>query len=57
VAPELADGTVVTVSELSLPGYSFFLLYRRANPKLTVIRAFLAWAQTQVSTPEGGAAP
>ena len=46
VAPELASGTLVQVSKLTLPGYGFYIVYRTGHPKHISINAFSAWART-----------
>lgn len=46
VAPELAAGSLLKVSDVRLPGYGFFLVNRSSHPKRDAIRAFVAWAQS-----------
>lgn len=45
IAPELANGELVPVSRITLPGYGFYIVYRDNHPKLASIRAFVAWVQ------------
>jgi LysR family transcriptional regulator, glycine cleavage system transcriptional activator len=53
VAPELASGALVKLSDLVLPGYGFYLVSRASREKSSAIRAFLAWAQSTVGIPIG----
>ncbi len=46
VGPELANGTLVPVSNVKLPGYGFYIVHRDSHPKLDSIRAFANWART-----------
>ena len=46
VAPELASGALVQVSNLTLPGYGFYLVHRSGHPKVASISAFTAWARS-----------
>jgi LysR family transcriptional regulator, glycine cleavage system transcriptional activator len=43
VAPELASGALVKVANVTLPGYGFYILHRNNHPKLSSIKAFVAW--------------
>jgi LysR family glycine cleavage system transcriptional activator len=45
IAPELASGTLVQVSKLTLRGYGFYIVFRKGHPKTTAITAFSAWAR------------
>jgi LysR family glycine cleavage system transcriptional activator len=45
VGPELADGALVKVATVTLPGYGFHIVHRSNHPKLASIKAFVAWAQ------------
>lgn len=45
VGPELANGTLVPVSRVRLPGYRFYLLHRAHHPRIASIRAFATWLQ------------
>lgn len=49
VGPELANGALVPVSRIRLPGYGFYILHRAAHPKLGSIRAFVDWARSAIS--------
>jgi LysR family glycine cleavage system transcriptional activator len=44
VAPELASGALVKVANVTLPGYGFYIVHRNNHPKLSSIKAFVAWA-------------
>ena len=44
VATELAEGSLVKVSKVTLPGYGFYGIRRSGHPKETAIKSFLAWA-------------
>lgn len=48
IAPELANGTLVRLSDVTLPGYGFYVVHRRGHPKEAAIRAFTAWARAMV---------
>lgn len=41
---ELASGTLVQISRITLPGYGFYIVYRPGDTKLASIKAFLKWA-------------
>jgi LysR family glycine cleavage system transcriptional activator len=43
VAPELASGALVKVTNITLPGYGFYVVHRDSHPKLSSIGAFVAW--------------
>lgn len=43
VASELAAGTLVKASNLSLPGYRYYVVRRPGHPREKIIRAFSAW--------------
>jgi LysR family glycine cleavage system transcriptional activator len=45
VGPDLASGALVRVSEVSLPGYGFYIVSRPGHPKQPSISAFTAWAR------------
>lgn len=45
VGPELRDGKLRQLSDITLPGYGFYVAYREDHPKVRSIRTFLAWAQ------------
>ena len=44
VAPELANGSLVKIASLTLPGYGFYIVQRSNHPKLALINSFAAWA-------------
>lgn len=44
IAPELAEGRIRQVSEITLPGYGFYLVQKSNHPKRTVVAAFSEWA-------------
>jgi LysR family transcriptional regulator, glycine cleavage system transcriptional activator len=46
VGPELANGALVQVSNVTIPGYGFYIVHRTGHPKLASINAFLAWARS-----------
>jgi LysR family glycine cleavage system transcriptional activator len=48
VGPELANGTLVVVSDITLPGYGFYIVHRPGHPKEASIRAFASWALAMV---------
>ena len=48
VAHELEAGTLVKAFDLSLPGYSFYLVRRPGHPREKTIRAFSAWVQSAI---------
>jgi LysR family transcriptional regulator, glycine cleavage system transcriptional activator len=48
VGPELASGALVRVSDISLPGYGFYVVSRTGHPKQPSIRVFAAWARAMV---------
>jgi LysR family transcriptional regulator, glycine cleavage system transcriptional activator len=48
VAHELSAGTLVKAFDLSLPGYSFYLVRRPEHPREKAIRAFSAWVQSAI---------
>ena len=45
VAPELADGSLVKVSNVSLPGYGFYAVHRREHLRRKQVAAFLDWTR------------
>lgn len=51
VAPELASGVLVQVSRITLPGYGFYIVYRRGDVKLAAIKAFSTWALSMSGKP------
>jgi LysR family glycine cleavage system transcriptional activator len=48
VAHELSAGTLVKAFDLSLPGYSFYLVRRPEHPREKAIRAFSSWVQSAI---------
>src|SRR4051812_43686100 len=44
VAPELASGALVKLTNVTMPGCTFFIVHRDRHPKMASIKAFLAWA-------------
>lgn len=46
VGEELASGALIPLSNLTLPGYGFYLVHRADHPKAASIRAFAAWVRT-----------
>jgi LysR family glycine cleavage system transcriptional activator len=48
VGPELANGTLVRLSDITLPGYGFYIVHRSGHPKEASIRAFAKWACAMV---------
>jgi LysR family glycine cleavage system transcriptional activator len=49
IGPELANGALVSISRITLPGYGFYIVHREGHPKLASIRAFIAWARQSIS--------
>jgi LysR family transcriptional regulator, glycine cleavage system transcriptional activator len=49
VARELADGRLLRVSDIVLPGYGFYFVYRAEHPKRRTLEALLHWMQRQAS--------
>ncbi|MEZ5817040.1 MAG: LysR substrate-binding domain-containing protein [Hyphomicrobiaceae bacterium] len=45
IASEFANGTLVPVSRVTLPGYGFYVVHRDGHPKLASITAFLTWVK------------
>ena len=43
VAAELASSALLKVSDLSLPGYRFYVVRRPSHPREKIIRAFSGW--------------
>ncbi len=46
IGPELANGALLPVSRITLPGYGFYVVHRAGHPKLASVRAFVSWAHT-----------
>jgi LysR family glycine cleavage system transcriptional activator len=49
VGPELANGALVPVSSVILPGYGFYIAHRPEHPRLGSIKAFVDWARSAAS--------
>jgi LysR family glycine cleavage system transcriptional activator len=48
VGRELADGTLVRLSNISLAGYAFYGIYRANHPRRALIESFLRWMRGQL---------
>jgi LysR family transcriptional regulator, glycine cleavage system transcriptional activator len=48
VGPELSKGILLRLSEITLPGYGFYIVHRDGHPKKASIRAFATWARAVV---------
>ena len=48
VGPELANGTLVRLSDISLPGYGFYIVHRSKHPKEASVKAFVSWIRAVV---------
>lgn len=48
IATELASGTLVPVSPVTLSGYGFYIVHRAGHPKAAAIGKFAGWAQSAV---------
>ncbi len=48
VAPEIANGSLVRVSNICLPGYGFYITHRAGHPRDTAIKAFSSWARSML---------
>jgi LysR family glycine cleavage system transcriptional activator len=44
VAPELASGALVKLTNVTMPGCAFYIVHRASHPKMASIKAFVAWA-------------
>jgi LysR family glycine cleavage system transcriptional activator len=44
VAPELASGALVKLTNVTMPGCVFWVVHRASHPKMASIKAFVAWA-------------
>ncbi|MCB2135133.1 MAG: LysR family transcriptional regulator [Rhodobacteraceae bacterium] len=51
VARELRDGRLLRVSDIVLPGYGFFFVYRTEHPRSRALEALLRWMQRQAGNP------
>lgn len=49
VGRELAEGKLVKLSDISLPGYGVYLAHRHGHPKAAAIRAFKEWMRANIS--------
>lgn len=49
VARELRDGRLVRISDIALPGYGFYFVYRAEHPRRGALEALLRWMQRQAS--------
>ena len=45
---ELANGKLLRLSEVTLPGYGFYVVHRPKHPKAASISAFVEWARRMV---------
>ncbi len=45
VGRELADGTLVRLSTITLAGFGFYIVHRRGHPKAASVTAFASWAK------------
>ena len=48
VGSELANGKLLRLSEVTLPGYGFYVVHRPKHPKAAAISAFVEWARKMV---------
>ena len=46
VGRELADGTLVRLSDITLPGYGFYAVHRHGHPNEATIRALVDWIRS-----------
>ena len=51
VGAELANGALLRLSEISLPGYGFYVVHRPGHPKQRSIRRFVDWLRQETGTP------
>lgn len=51
VAKELAEGTLVRLSELGLPGYGFYMVWRRDHPQQRDIGRLADWLRGESAPP------
>ena len=49
VARELRDGRLLRVSDIVLPGYGFYFVYRAEHPRPRALEGLLRWMQRQAS--------
>jgi LysR family glycine cleavage system transcriptional activator len=45
VGPELASGKLKKLSDVTLPGYGFYLVHAKRKSKDAQVQFFLRWAQ------------
>ena len=45
VGRELADGTLVRLSTITLAGFGFYIVHRPGHPKAASVTAFASWAK------------
>lgn len=50
VAQELEEGSLVKAIDFSLPGYGFYLCYRKNHPHRTIFESFDHWARNRIVT-------
>lgn len=50
VGAELANGQLLRLSPITLPGYGFYFVHRPAHAKKAAIAAFLSWLQSTAHT-------
>jgi LysR family glycine cleavage system transcriptional activator len=51
VGAELANGTLVRLSDIRLPGYGFYIVHRPGHPKQASIGKFVEWLRAQGAAP------
>jgi LysR family transcriptional regulator, glycine cleavage system transcriptional activator len=44
VAPELASGALVKLTDVTMPGCGFYIVHRATHPMMASIKAFVTWA-------------
>ena len=49
VARELRDGRLLRISDIVLPGYGFYFVYRADHPRRWALEALLRWMQREAS--------
>lgn len=57
VARELRDGRLLRVSDIVLPGYGFYVVYRAEHPRRGAVEALVRWMQRQAAIPALAARP
>jgi len=53
ISKELKNGALVKALDYTLPGYGFFLTYRRDHPHKKIFESFESWAREIISNPDG----